>query len=260
MPPLVRWCMKSWKKKLPGYRFKRWDESNFDVASVPFVKEAYEARKYAFVADYVRLYALYTEGGVYLDTDVRLLKPLGGFLEYDFVAAHEYHPGLFAMDRDKVASDGTVKERDRKIRGLGVGSAVMLAVPGHPYIKDCMEFYSRRHFVDGLGRPRPGDFIVGWTLSKTAEKYGYRYGTRTEELSCGMRILPPDVFVHNSLFLDRHSHAVHLCMGSWHDAKAGRAFHPGVSYAWMRLKCKLRRVKHLFLGKQRVRDIYGDWF
>lgn len=260
MPSLMRWCMKSWKKHLPDCRFKLWNESNFDVASVPFVKEAYEARKYAFVADYVRLYALYTEGGVYLDTDVRILKPLDGFLKYDFVAAHEYHPGLFAMDRDEVASDGAVKEQGKKIRGLGVGSAVMLAVPGHPYIKDCMEFYLQRHFVDGQGRPLHHEFIVGWILSKAAEKYGYRYGTRAEDLSCGMRILPPDVFVHNSLFLDWHSYAIHLCMGSWHDAKAGRAFHPAVSYAWMVLKCKLRRIKHLFLDKQTVRNIYGDWF
>ena len=49
MPPLVKWCMKSWKKHLPDYTFKLWNETNFDVNSVPFVKEAYEAKKYAFV-------------------------------------------------------------------------------------------------------------------------------------------------------------------------------------------------------------------
>ena len=62
--------MESWKKFCPDFVIKRWDESNFDVESVPFVKEAYAAGKWAFVSDYVRAYALYEEGGLYVDTDV----------------------------------------------------------------------------------------------------------------------------------------------------------------------------------------------
>lgn len=260
MPPLVRWCMKSWKKHLPDYQFKLWNESNFDVASVPFVKEAYEARKYAFVADYVRLYALYTEGGIYLDSDERVLKPLDKFLHYDFVAAHEYHPGLFAPDRDKLTLDGLTKDPAEKIRGLGILGAPLFASKGHPYIREVMRFYEGEHFVDENGKPRHHDLIVGWILSKVAEKYGYRYTTKALDLPGNMRIVDIHTFVNNALFLDRNTYIIHLGLGSWHDKKARRKSRPVLSYAWMVWKGWLRKVKHLFLSKQRVRDIYGDWF
>ena len=81
MPELAQKCLDSWKKQLPEYDYKLWNEDNFDINSVPYVKEAYEARKFAFVTDYVRLYALYHFGGVYMDTDVEVLKPLDRFLE-----------------------------------------------------------------------------------------------------------------------------------------------------------------------------------
>ena len=67
---LIKKCMASWSRVLPEYTLKEWNEDNFDIASVPFVKEAYEHRKWAFVSDYVRLHALYHDGGVYMDTDV----------------------------------------------------------------------------------------------------------------------------------------------------------------------------------------------
>ena len=74
MPELVLQCIDSWKKYLSDYRFHLWNENNFDVNSIPYVKEAYEAHKYAFVSDYVRLWALEREGGLYLDTDVEVLR------------------------------------------------------------------------------------------------------------------------------------------------------------------------------------------
>ena len=66
-------CIESWHKYLPGYTLKLWNEDSFDINTVPYVKEAYEARKFAFVTDYIRLYALYHEGGIYMDTDVEVL-------------------------------------------------------------------------------------------------------------------------------------------------------------------------------------------
>lgn len=72
----------SWKEKLPEYTFMEWNEENFDVSnSIPYVQQAYEAKKYAFVSDYVRIQALYQYGGIYLDTDVEVRKPFEAFLE-----------------------------------------------------------------------------------------------------------------------------------------------------------------------------------
>lgn len=89
MPELALKCIESWHKYMPDYKYKLWNEDNFDVNSVPYTKEAYEARKFAFVTDYVRLYALFTEGGVYMDTDVEVLKPLDDLLELTAFTGYE---------------------------------------------------------------------------------------------------------------------------------------------------------------------------
>src|SRR5699024_8907222 len=75
-------CINSWKKKLPDYKIIEWNESNFDINSNQYVKEAYQAGRYAFVTDYVRLYVLYHYGGIYMDTDVEVLKSLDSFLKH----------------------------------------------------------------------------------------------------------------------------------------------------------------------------------
>lgn len=80
MPKLALKCLKSWNKYCSDYKVICWNEDNFDINSNQYVKEAYESRKYAFVSDYVRLYALYNYGGVYMDTDVEVIKNIDKFL------------------------------------------------------------------------------------------------------------------------------------------------------------------------------------
>lgn len=89
MPELAKMCIASWHKCMPDWEYKLWNEDNFDVTSVPYVKEAYEARKYAFVTDYVRLWALYNEGGVYMDTDVETLKSYDDLLHLTAFTGYE---------------------------------------------------------------------------------------------------------------------------------------------------------------------------
>lgn len=83
MPLLVQKCVKSWKEHLPDYEFKLWNEESFDINSSEWCKGAYKNKKYAFVADYVRLKTLYEYGGVYLDTDEKMEKSLNPFVEKD---------------------------------------------------------------------------------------------------------------------------------------------------------------------------------
>ena len=89
MPELAKQCIASWHRFMPDWNYKLWNEDNFDVTSVPYVREAYEARKFAFVTDYVRLWALYTEGGVYMDTDVEVLKPLDDLMYLPAFSGYE---------------------------------------------------------------------------------------------------------------------------------------------------------------------------
>ena len=104
LPPLAKKCLKSWRKYCPDYKIKRWDESNFDINICRYVKEAYETKKYAFVTDFVRLWALVKFGGIYMDTDVEVLKSLDPILQYKAVSGFEklniIPTGLIACEKD----------------------------------------------------------------------------------------------------------------------------------------------------------------
>ena len=82
-PEIVKRCINSWKENLKDYEIIEWNENNFDININNYVKEAYENKKYAFVSDYVRVYALYNMGGIYFDTDVEVFKSLDEFLQED---------------------------------------------------------------------------------------------------------------------------------------------------------------------------------
>jgi len=94
LPPLAVDCINSWKKHCPDYVIKQWNESNFDINLTPYTKEAYEAKKWAFVSDVARLYAIYTDGGIYFDTDVEVIKPLDAFLNTNMFIGFESHKHL----------------------------------------------------------------------------------------------------------------------------------------------------------------------
>jgi len=90
LPPLAKKCIKSWKKYCKDYKIIRWDETNFDISSAPlYVRQAYEAKKWAFVTDYVRLWAMTKYGGIYMDTDVEVVKPLDQFLKHQAFSGFE---------------------------------------------------------------------------------------------------------------------------------------------------------------------------
>lgn len=126
-PKLVKKCIRSWKKYCPDYQIIEWNEKNFDVSSCPlYVQQAYEAKKWAFVSDYARLKIIYDNGGVYLDTDVELLKSLDPFLLCD---------GYFGFhDKTWIAT------------GLGFG-----AVKGALVLLEMMQNYERAPFIKANG-------------------------------------------------------------------------------------------------------------
>ena len=104
MPEMAIRCIESWKIYLPDYELRLWNEDTFDINSVVYVKDAYEARKFAFVTDYVRLHALYHCGGIYMDTDVEVLKSLDDLLAYPafsgFESEIEIPTGIMASEQN----------------------------------------------------------------------------------------------------------------------------------------------------------------
>ena len=104
-PKLAEKCIKSWKKYCPDYEIMEWNEGNFDLCDVPlYVHQAMDAERWAFVTDYVRLRALTEQGGVYMDTDVELVRPLDPFLKHQAFAGFEsqkgIQTGLLACEKD----------------------------------------------------------------------------------------------------------------------------------------------------------------
>ena len=114
-PVDIKRCMATWKKHLEGYKVIEWNESNFDIEQHPFVKAAYEAKKWAYVSDYIRAYAIYNYGGIYLDTDILLLDNFDDFLN------HRAFVGFENPNYPFTAAFGAEK--------------------GHPLVKDMLDYY-----------------------------------------------------------------------------------------------------------------------
>ena len=106
-------CMESWKKYCPDYKIIEWNEQNFDISQNRYAQQAYEAKKYAFVSDYVRLAVLYEYGGIYLDTDVELVRPLDELLELPETVLTETDKKIGQMIADEVPNGATLQ--------LGIG-------------------------------------------------------------------------------------------------------------------------------------------
>lgn len=99
LPKIAEKCIESWKKFCPDYEIKRWDESNIDINKYQFTKDAYEAKKFAFVSDVFRTEILYNEGGIYFDIDVEIIKSIEDVLNMECITGFEtsnlLNPGLF---------------------------------------------------------------------------------------------------------------------------------------------------------------------
>ena len=132
LPKSAQKCIASWKKFLPDHEIKEWNEDNFDVNIIPYTKEAYEAKKYAFVSDYARFWILYRYGGLYFDTDVEVIKPLDDIVER----------GAF-MGIEMPSVNGTLPLVNP---GLGIG-----ATPQMDFYKMVLDAYAGFHFLNADG-------------------------------------------------------------------------------------------------------------
>lgn len=124
-PHKIRRCIESWRRVLPDYEIMLWDTNRFDINSQVWVKEAFEKKKYAFAADYIRFYALYNYGGFYLDSDVEVLRSFDDLLNLPLVIGYEFA---------------------RYFEAATIG-----AVTHHPLMQIMLDYYEGRHFVNSDG-------------------------------------------------------------------------------------------------------------
>lgn len=194
MPELAINCINSWKKYLPDYKLILWNEDNFDINGNQYVKEAYESKKYAFVTDYVRLYALYNYGGIYMDTDVEVLKPLDKFLE---------HQAFTGCENDRMCVTGT-----------------MAAEKNHKWIEDLLRDYDDKRFIlpDGSYDKTPNTQLITQVI---IEKYGWEPKNEHQVLKEGLNIYPFEFFCAKDwqtgrIHISENTHTIHHFSGSWH--------------------------------------------
>lgn len=242
LPEKIKECIQTWREIMPEYGIKVWDMNSFDINSITYVKEACEKRKWAFAADYIRMYALYTEGGIYLDSDVKVLKPFDQLLDSTFMSSLEYHP--FQIDQDgslaKIDAEGK-RIVDEYIGGIQIQAAIMGAQKGCQYVKDVLDWYSDRHFIkeDGtLGT----DIIAPQIYARIAEKYGFKYKDVDQYLSDGMVIYRSEIFAGNAREVTKYSYAIHYCENSWVSASIFEKIKK--YWRFFLFLCKRRFAKH----------------
>ena len=191
MPELALKCIASWKKYLPEYEIKEWNEDNFDLDLYPYVREAYDSRKFAFVTDVVRLYALYHEGGIYMDTDVEVLKPLDSLLQYDAVSGFESE--------------------------AQIPTGLMACRDGHPFFKELLDEYNDIHF-----KREDGSLDTTTNVKRiTAHclKHGFVPNNQFQTVN-GFTLLPKDYlcpkdYSTKRIYLTHNTLCIHHFNGSW---------------------------------------------
>lgn len=194
MPKDVLCCLNSWEKHLSDYEFILWNEDNFNININQYVKEAYNSKKYAFVTDYVRLYALYHYGGIYMDTDVEVLRPLDIFLK---------HSAFTGCENKNMCVTG-----------------IMGAEKEHKWIKSLLDDYIGEKFIlpDGSYNKTTNTQRI---TKITINEFGWQPKNEYQELVNDLAIYPYEVFCAKDWKTGRiesndNTYTIHHFSGSWH--------------------------------------------
>lgn len=191
LPELAQKCIASWKKYCPDYVIKEWNENNFNINCCDYVREAYDAKKWAFVSDVARLYAMVNEGGIYMDTDVEVIKSLDGLLQYHAVSGFEtctsIPTGLMACEKD------------------------------NPMFKEFLDEYKTAHFILTDGTQDKTTNVV--RITKSCLKYGFVPNNQKQTINT-FTLLPKDYLCPKSfdtgkIDLTDNTLTIHHFDGSW---------------------------------------------
>ena len=188
LPKVVQKCIDSWKAVVPDFEIILWNEDTFDVYSdsFPFVKEAYESGKYAYVADYIRLWAVYNYGGIYLDADVEILKRFDKLLK---------DPAFMGMENP-----------------YALGSAIVGGEKGNPAIKFLLECYNNMHFIREDGSLNIT--LSNYVFTDGLRDYGYHMDN-TLQVFPDITIYPKEyLYPHDDNFITENTMFIHRLMVS----------------------------------------------
>lgn len=197
LPESAQKCIASWKKYCPGYVIKEWNERNVDIQSSDYMKEAYEEEAWGFVPDVARLQIVYDFGGIYLDTDVELLKPLDSLLENE---------GFVGIEKNEGCSTKYIA------LGLGFG-----AVKSNKSVGMLLSDYKKRHFrnIDGTLNRIPAPKLQ----AELFVKMGFNQKDFCQKIQ-GITVYSSEYFCpvsykSNNLCITNHTYSIHHYSGFW---------------------------------------------
>lgn len=221
-PYLIRKCLESWRQIMPDYEIKEWNEDNFDINAIPFVKQAYEEKKWAFVADVCRFYACYNEGGIYLDTDVEVFKRFDCFLNNHFFAGTEY-------------------QHKCGYNVIWVDASVFGCEKGHWYAKNCLMFYYGKHFRSSDGKIT-GD-VVQSVATNILKPHGYECLDICQDVK-DVKIYSTNFFTNKTHIKDKDQlYSLHYFDGSWTDfSKRGWLYKTCRKYDLMKYYALIEKI------------------
>lgn len=192
MPQLALKCVRSWKRFCKGYDLVEWNEKTFDINEAPeYVKQAYAAKKWAFVTDYVRLYALYNYGGIYMDTDVEVVKSLDKFLQMN---------GFSGFEQD-----------------TSVQTGIMAAEKGHALIHEWLKEYDDKKFLLPDGTLNQETNVVA--ITRHMKELGLKLDNSLQTV-CQITFYPKEFFCPKdpenwNICKTGNTHTIHHFAGSW---------------------------------------------
>jgi len=228
-PEKIQYCLQTWKQYLPDYEIRLWDLNRFDLSLSSWVQEAYQCKKYAFAADYIRCYALYHFGGIYLDSDVEVLRSYDDLLHLPYFLGQERVTGM-------------------------VEAATMGAEPGLPLFKYLLDYYDHRHFLqngimDTCVMPRIMDSVIHRHYQicpiATPDRFKVSEGT--------ICILPSEYFSpkeNEQLFLTSHTYSIHHYTGSWRPKWYNTLRKVVLNVFGVRFKKQIGNLLRIFFNKQ----------
>ena len=222
LPELAQKCIDSWHQHMPDWEYRLWNEENFDVNQNTYAKEAYKAGKFAFVSDYVRLWALVKEGGVYLDTDVEVFKSFEVLLSYSAFAGFE----------------GS--------KYLPMGTCVIASEARGQWAQEILSHYDNRHF-----NREDGTYDLTTNvqyISAIMREQGFVQNGKEQEYK-DLHIFPVEYFsprqTTGEYYRTENTYCEHLGLGSWADLRGswkdvvGRILGPRVMPTLVKMKRKI---------------------
>lgn len=219
LPQSALECINSWKKYCPDYTIKQWDESNFDVNICEYTKEAYAAKKWAFVSDFARFKIIYEHGGIYLDTDVELIQSITDIVEKGPFFGEELGINLMVAP------------------GLG-----MAAEAGNEVYRKILDYYYKQSFLKKDGAIN-SETVVS-RVTKILKSYGFEGNGKIENIN-GIFIYPPDYFCPKNYYtgalnITPKTYSIHHYSATWHEPEEDKSY---------RIETKLNSIFGIKLGR-----------